>query len=171
MAIQRPRQFDTLLRVRQRQEDLAALSLASARREMRAARRQRDKITEEQRRTLNRTAALLRDRFDANEARGFYQYERYLAQLRDIKDASIHELHGVAENRRAELEEAARRKRVVEKLIARKMAAYELEMMRLERKAMDEIATNQAAQQRMSRQDPALGVGASGHECEKRDPI
>jgi flagellar FliJ protein len=150
MAEPRPFQYETLLRIRKRQEDLRAMALAVARRDLHAARQQRAEITQEQQWILDAAGAAARERFDPSEVRRYYQYERHLARLRDAKDAEIQELTSVVELKRSELEEATRQKRVVEKLKERRTAAYIKYLRKVEQRALDEAATNYAALERNS---------------------
>lgn len=135
-------QFDTLLRVRQRLEDLKAMALAESRRELHHARSQRDGIAAEQRRALEMAGSAAQAQFDASDVRRYYQHERHLAQLAVEKDAEIHALEGTIELRRAALEKALRDKRVVERLRERRLAAHLKEVRRKEQQMLDEIALN-----------------------------
>jgi flagellar FliJ protein len=145
MASGRPFQYATLLRIRKRQEDLKAQALALAHQQAQRAREERAGIASEQRRTLEQAGELVRARFDASEVRRYYQYERHLSRLGDTKDAEIRQLDGVVEEKRLDLEEAAKQKQVVEKLQERRMAAYQKEQLKQEQKVSDEVATNYAA--------------------------
>jgi flagellar export protein FliJ len=143
--LQRAFRYETLLRIRKRQEDLRAAALAVARRNVHNAEEQRARLSEEQRVTLERAKDLARDEFDASDVRRYYQYERHLAQLAVAKDAEIRSLTVVAESRRAELEDATKRKRIVEKLKEHQNAAYEKHVLKQEQRLTDEVATNYAA--------------------------
>ena len=123
-----PVQFDMLLRVRKRQEDLRAQALAAARRDVMTAERQREALLEQQRETFAEAGKHARAQFDAREVRMYYQYERFLARLVDDKDVAIGQFRRVAEEKRVELEEAMKRRRIVEKLIERKRRAYAAEL-------------------------------------------
>lgn len=143
----RPNQnaYDTLLRVRQRQEDLRAQALAVARREVIDAQTQRDELAQQQQRMLAEAGERLRARLDASDVRRFYQHERHLARLGDEKDIEIHELETIAEERRQELEAASKRRRIVERLQERKQAAYRKYINKLEQQQTDETAAAYAA--------------------------
>ncbi len=143
--LQRRFRYETLLRIRKRQEDLRAGALASARREVRRAQDERSHLSEEQRNTLLRAQDLIQQEFDASDVRRYYQYERHLSRLAVAKDAEIRQLEGVAEQRRAELELATKRKKIVEKLKENQNAAYAKHVMKLEQRQSDETATNYAA--------------------------
>lgn len=145
MAIKRTFQYSTLLRIRKRQEDIKAMVLAEARRRVRAAQEQRESLLEEQRRTLAHAGEASRHEFDASEVRRYYQYERHLARLAVTKDAEIRQLEAVAEGKRADLEEATKRKRIMEKLKDRHRTAFQAHFQKMEQRSLDEAATNYAA--------------------------
>lgn len=140
--------FDTLLRVRRRQEDLRARALAGARREIQRAEQELEGLETTQRETLQEAGQRARKRFDALEVRLYYQYERYVARLADEKSVEVTELRGVAEQRRAELEEAMKRRRIMEKLIEKKKRTYAAEARKDEQAFADETAVNHAAMAR-----------------------
>lgn len=140
-----PKAYDTLLRVRERQEDLRAQALATARREVLNAQALRDELAREQLRMLSEAGTRLQRDFDAADIRRFYQHERHLAQLGVEKDAEIAELESAAEVRRQELEAASKRRRMVERLQERKRAAYIKHMNKLDQQQTDETATAYAA--------------------------
>jgi len=141
----RPAQFDTLLRIRQIQQDLRAQDFASAQRQVFAAEQQRDSLSQERQGLFDEAGQRARNRFDAREIRAFYQHERHLARLIDDADSEIRRLRVVAGERRAELEEAMQRRKMVEKLRERKMNEYLAAIRKDEQKLTDEKATGAAA--------------------------
>lgn len=143
-----PRQLNTLLRIRRRQEDLRALALAEARRRVRVAREQRQALDDEQVWALEEGAAHARGQFDAAEVRRYYQYERFLARLSVAKEAEVLGLEQKAEGRRGELEDAMKRRRIIERLRERRHEAWMAEMNKSEQILLDEVATNYAARNR-----------------------
>jgi len=145
MAINDPHRFDTLLRVRKRQEEIQAQALAVAKRSVQTARDQRSKLAQERKNTFQQAGKAVHPRFDASEVRKFYQYARHLAHLGDLKDVEIRELVTLAEERQEELEDAMKARRIVEKLMERKMTVFKKELAKQEQKAIDEVATNYAA--------------------------
>ena len=145
MPPQRRFQYDTLLRIRERQEEIKAQALAAAHREVAVAQAQRAQLAAAQRRVLDRAGLLARARFDASEVRTCYQYERHLARLGDAKEAEIAQLAAQAKECRADLLEATKRKRIIEKLKERRTDAYRKHMQKIEQRAIDEAATNYAA--------------------------
>ena len=145
MPPKRPTQFDTLLRIRQRQEDLYAAALATARRDVQRAEQQRDAITQAQQLMLEKAVQRAQALFDPREIRTYYQYERHLQRLVDMRDAEIRKLKKVAEERRQELEEAMKRRRIIEKLIERKMHTYHEEIRKEEQHQADEVSSNYAS--------------------------
>lgn len=140
-----PKVYETLLRVRQRQEDLRAQSLAEVRRREMAAQHERDALGQEQQRMLVEAGSRLTQHFDAADVRRYFQHERHLARLGDDKDAEIRALQALAEERRAALEAASKRRRMVERLQARKQAAYRRHLNKLDQQQTDETATAYAA--------------------------
>ena len=62
--------------------------------------------------------------FQAEEVGRYFQYERHLARLAVETDARLLELRALEEKRRAELEEALKSRRMVEKLQEREHAAH-----------------------------------------------
>ncbi|MDQ1258021.1 MAG: Flagellar FliJ protein [Candidatus Hydrogenedentes bacterium] len=145
MAKPKPFQYDTLLRIRRRQEDLRAQALATTQRDIRAAEAQRDELNEQRRRTLDRAGEAVKTKFNAGDVRRYYQYERYLAHLASETDAKIAQLRREADKRRAELDSAMKRRRVIEKLKERREEAFQTEMNKDQQKMIDEAATIRAA--------------------------
>ncbi len=145
MAIKDIAHYETILRIRKRQEDIKAQALASARRQVHAARRERARIAEEQMRALHAAQAIAQGRFDADEVRRYYQYERHLARLGDARDADIRQLENIAEEKRVELETSAKTRRVMERLVERRASANLLYRRKMEQAALDEAATTRAA--------------------------
>ncbi|HUW60832.1 MAG TPA: flagellar export protein FliJ [Candidatus Bathyarchaeia archaeon] len=134
-----------MLRIRQIQQDLRAQDFVSAKRQVSAAERQRDSLSQERQGLLDEAGHRARNRFDAREIRAFYQHERHVARLIDDTDAEIRRLRVVAEERRVELEEAMQRRKMVEKLRERKMDEYLAAIRKDEQKLTDEKATGAAA--------------------------
>ena len=119
----KPTPYDTLFRVRKRQEDQKAQALGMVRRDIQTTATRRDEIAREQRRTLDSAAAESQGKFDAEEVRRYYQYERHLAQLAVEQDAELARLRSVEEERRLELEDAIKQRRMVERLCERRRLA------------------------------------------------
>lgn len=168
MPARSPRQFDVLLRIRERQEELRALAHGVAQRDVQAAEGERALLEHQQMGTLEEAGRKTRERFDAWEVRLYYQYERHLARLIDDKDAHIAQLRQVAEQRRAELEEAMKRRRIVEKLIERKRRVYVAQTLNEEQKFADEVAGNYAFATRDAKRrglvEPAMSAGVFGEQ-------
>jgi len=137
--------YGALLRVRRRQEEIKALALAHVRGEIRRAEDQRAFVLGEQRRILEEAGRAAQKEFDAADVHRYYQYERHLARLAVEKDADLAQLRRTEETRRAELEDAMKRKRIVERLEERYAEALAFEFRREEQKFTDEVASNQAA--------------------------
>jgi len=113
-----------------------------------AAEQRRDALYRERQSVFGEAGQRARDRFDAREVRAYYQYERHLARLIDEADSEIRRLRRVAEERRLELEEAMKRRRMVEKLCERRLAAFLAQLNKAEQKMTDENATGSAAAKR-----------------------
>ncbi|HOH33080.1 MAG TPA: flagellar FliJ family protein [Candidatus Hydrogenedentes bacterium] len=145
MAVVKPFRYDTLLRVRQRQEDIKSMALAEMRRAVHFAEQQRAELVEQQLAALTAAGELARRQFDAGEVRRYYAYERHLARLAVEKDAEIRHLRTQERGRRTELETAMKRRKMLERLKERLEQAYDYVMNREERKRLDETAVNRAA--------------------------
>jgi len=149
MAARHATRYDTLLRVRQRQEELKALALAEVRREIRSVEMQREEILRQQRQMLEEATGRARGEFRAEDVRGYYQYERHLARLAVEKDARLGELRALEEKRRQELEQALKERRMIEKLNEKELAVHRAAVSKKEQAALDESATNHAAMSRL----------------------
>lgn len=145
MAPGKPFRYDTLLRVRQRQEKLKSMALAEMRRAVDFAEQQRAEILEQQFAALNAAGELTQREFNASEVRRYFSYERHLARLAVEKDAEIRHLRSQEHGRRKELETAMKRRKMLERLKERLDEAYDYVMNREERKRLDETAVNRAA--------------------------
>jgi flagellar FliJ protein len=137
--------FEMLVRVRKRQEQLRAQALAAARREIRTHEQVRESLHREQVRMFEEAGRESQSAFSARRILGYFLYERHLSREAVEQDATIRELHGVESERRTELEEAMKRKRIVERLRERDQEE-QLEALRTqEQKNADEIASGRAA--------------------------
>ncbi|MDZ4860646.1 MAG: flagellar FliJ family protein [Candidatus Hydrogenedentes bacterium] len=146
-----PRPWDkyaTLLRVRERQERLKAQVLGEARREIRFAEAQREALAEEQRRVLEEAGVAAGHTVDARKAQALIHYERHIARRAVDKDAEIHGLRAVEERKRIDLEEAMKRRKIVERLTERVRLTYLEHVRKEEQKQFDETASVQAALER-----------------------
>jgi flagellar export protein FliJ len=140
-----PDRYAAILRIRQQLEDREAQALSLIRGNIEQTRRQRTALELSRQATLDQAGANLREHFDASDIRGYYQYERHVAHLRDQKDAEIRELQQREAEQRARLETATRERRVAEKLHGRRWARYRADLVREEQKILDETATMYAA--------------------------
>lgn len=159
----KPFQYNTLLRIRKRQEDLRAQALAAARRDVRGVERRLDEIGLEQTRTLMRAGKRASRGFTASDVRRYYQYERYLAHLATQSDAELAELRVQAQERRQELGDAMKRRRILERLKERRQQAFETELNKEMQAMADEVATNYAAIARSERRRAATEEAAGTH--------
>jgi flagellar export protein FliJ len=141
-----PRTFRlaTVLRVRKLQEDLQAQQLATVRSERLAAQDTLRRIESEQRRMLDEAGASGQTRLEAAAVNRYFQYERHLAHLAVRKDAEIAGLRRAEEERRASLEDASKRKRIVERLEEYHQDALRGELAGLDQRASDEVALNRS---------------------------
>ena len=144
--------FAALLRMRERQERLKAQSLADAQRDVERARSQRGALDEEQRRLLVQAGEAAAHEVDAPKVKSLFQYERHVSHLAVEKDSEIHVLRKVEDKRRAELEEALKRKKIVERLSERARQDYKQHVLKEEQKLLDETASVKAAMERQGRQ-------------------
>jgi len=147
-------QFNTLLRIRKRQEELRALAFAGARREVRTAERERDELSAWRLEMFDEAGTRARAVFDPGDVRLYYRYARHLARRIDDKDAQIVQLSGVAEQRRVELDDAMKRRRIIEKLLERKERQVREDVRKAEQKAADETASKYAARARQRDMTP-----------------
>ena len=129
-----------LVRVRKRTEDVRATALADTHRSIAQGTAYRDQLLSQRRAQLEAADARTRGDFDASDVRRFYQHERHLAQLTDVKDAELQALSDKAGEQRGELEEALKARKVVEKLHDRKRDQYVAEIEKREQQDMDEVA-------------------------------
>lgn len=141
--------FDALLRVRRRQEEVHAQSLASTRRGIQASKRARAELADYQRDILQRRKDIARACFDASEALRYQQYERHLARVADTVDAEIRMLEDEAEVKRRDLEAAMQRRRMVEKLWEKRMQEQLARLRKLEQQLSDDMACAYAARDRL----------------------
>lgn len=137
--------YDTILRVRQRQEELRAAALAEVRREIRVLEEQRDEIVRQQRAMIEQAQAAMRQECRASDVQGYYGYERFLARLAVEKDARLAELRRIEAQRRDELEAAYKSRRIMEKLSEKERDAFLAAAGKKEQAVLDETAVNHAA--------------------------
>lgn len=131
----------TLLRVRMQLENLRAMELAVAVRARDQARAQRDRMAEALRESLMERARAQQQRFHPALMRHRAQYERHLAQLLDAAQAELQQQEQETENRRNELMEAARDRKIMEKLEERVTRLQEADLLKQERRELDDLAS------------------------------
>lgn len=144
MARRRRINFDVLLRVRERQEQLRAQALATTRREIRSHEQTRESLQQEQVRMFDEAGRESQTSFSARRIHGYFLYERHLAREAVEQDATIRKLRVEEEERRVELEEAMKRKRIVERLHERDREEQLDALRTLEQKIADDIASGRA---------------------------
>ncbi len=145
MALRRPEQLATLLRIRQRQEDLRAQDLAATQRDLQAAARERAKLILARRQAMSARTRKRGEVLDASSLRRQQQYERYLARRADEKDAEMRELKTTAESKRVELEHALKQRRMVERLYEQRRDALRTEHAKAEQRLLDDVGQQRAA--------------------------
>lgn len=146
--------YNMVLRVRKRQEELKAGALAQTRRAIRSTEQEREEIVHQQIRTLHEAGKAATHRFAGDDVHRYYLYERFLARLAVDKDATLAQLRSEEAQRRVELEEAMKRKRIIERLKERQHHALLAEVNKEEQVFTDEVATNHAAIARRKRHAP-----------------
>lgn len=152
MLRRRQFRYDTLLRVRRIEEDQQAQKLGAVRRKVQAAVKERDFIEDEQRRILAEASEHTCQSFDSGDVGRYYLYERHLARRAVEMDAHIAALRREEEKERASLEEASKRKRIVEKLEERHVENLAAGRAKDEQKASDESAVGRSARRRLGRE-------------------
>ena len=143
--LRRPFRLQTLLRVREIEEERRAQELADTRRSISAASKERQFIEQEQVRILAEAAQASKKVFRAADVRGYYSYERHLAQRAVEIDSQLAALQTQEEERRRELEEASKSKRIVERLKDKHREALRNDVNRMEQKISDEVSSSHAA--------------------------
>ncbi|MFO7975983.1 MAG: flagellar export protein FliJ [Candidatus Hydrogenedentota bacterium] len=144
MALKKPFRYGTLLRVRQRQEDLKSMALAKMRRAVLSAEQQHKEIVGQQLAAFSSAAAMTREHFDVSDIRRYFLYERHLSRLAVEKDAEITHLRTQEEERRSELEQAMKDRKMLERLKERRERALQYALGKEEQKRLDESAVNRA---------------------------
>lgn len=142
------KKFDPILRVRQRQERLKAQALADTRRAIRREEGRREEILRDQKRMIQEAGNQAQRAFDPAAVHAYFQYERHLARLAVEKDAAVRALRAVETERRRELEDAVKRRRVIERLRERALQAYARAVRKHEQFFHDEVAAGRAARAR-----------------------
>lgn len=153
MAARRPEHYSTLLRIRKRQEDLKAQALAAARRAVGNAERQRVELEDQQRGALDDASRAAVPVVDGPRVDQFLHYGRHLGRLAVAKDSEIIGLEKVAEERRVELEETMKERRIAERLVERAERAIFQKARNAEQELNDESASVRAAL-RLRREGP-----------------
>lgn len=153
-----PNRYAAILRIRQQTEDTEAQTLTGIRGEIHQAQRQRTELELTRQSTLDQAGASLREQFDAESIRGYYQYERHMAHLRDQKDADIRALRLKEEQQREVLEAATKQRRIAERLHGRRWERYRAYLRQQEQKILDETAIMYAAR-RVETPEPSAEEG------------
>lgn len=140
MAVPDAKRFATLLRVRKLQQDRRSRELAQVRQLIVHAQNELDQLEREQRHMLSEAGQRARKTFDASDIQRHFQYARYLGDRMDRKSSQITSLRGEEAKRLETLHDAARQRRIAERLDERAAAEYDAFVDRETRKQVDEIA-------------------------------
>ncbi len=151
MPRRRPFRLATLLRVRERVEELKSQELASTRHDMFVAQQQRQHLMEEQNAVIQKACEITQGKFDPKEAQQYYSYEEQLANLVVMAKAQISRLRVLEQSKCKELEEAMKQRQVVDRLKERDDKAFADEVRKEEQKLNDEVASIRAAASRTNR--------------------
>lgn len=143
MKLPDPKRYDALLRVRKIQEQGRSQVFAEVQRKIQGLRDQRKDLEKYQRNVLDRAGAEAGSQAGPNAAhmRALFQFERHLKKLNDEKGTEIDQHLVTAETRRAELEEAMKQRRIVEKLIENATRDMAYETNRREQRMHDDLAS------------------------------
>jgi flagellar export protein FliJ len=144
MAVPSRDRFKTLLRVRKRQENLRGQALALVRRLIRAGEAERTNMEAQRWAMLEKAADRMKDEFTVSDVQRYYQYERHLARLVVEKDAEIQDYKGQEEERRQELTEAMKHRRIAERLDERSEEEFAAHVRKHDRLSADEVAIGRA---------------------------
>ncbi len=138
---QKKRHYSSLLRVRERQQDLEAQRLAVAQREVLRAETELADIERQQRMALEGASQASGRRPEPPKITGFLQYERHLSRTAVQKDAEIRTLQTKAEAQRSKLEDAMKRRKTMERLLEKTQESLDAEQRRREQRLSDEAAS------------------------------
>lgn len=147
--------YDMLLRVRTLQQDIKAQVLGETRRAVQATEQERDDILAMRQQTLEDAAQKAARHIDVRDVYRYYAYERHLARLAVEKDAQLAMLRKQEEAHRLELEEAMKRKKVVERLKDRHDERAQSEQKKSEQRFSDEVANSREARKRVEKRNNA----------------
>ena len=145
MATRRLEQYGTLLRVRKRPEEIEAMSLAAAHREVQTVKRQREELSRLQRLAIENASKNAGEGGNSLRLNQYLQFQRHLARLSDDKDAVIVSLNQEADQRRQALEDAMKRRKMVERLHERARSVRRKGISKEGQRISDETASTQAA--------------------------
>jgi len=145
MLARRLKQYALLKRVRKRREDLKAAALAAARRDVRNAQHDRDQIEAYQRKIVEQAMDAAQGELRPHRANEYIHYERHLAQLAVKKDAEIATMELTADERLAELSEAAQERRIADKLNEKLGQRKLREQAKAEQRIYDELGAVRSA--------------------------
>lgn len=145
MALRHPENYAMLARVRKQQEDVRARDVARGDRNVRAAMAEGSQLAAMQKAIMIKADNLAETEVDTSKVDGYLQYERHLARLSVEQDAKIRTLRGVVNDLRAELTEAVKKRRIIDRLIERADEALLKRTLKSEQQIMDELASIRGA--------------------------
>ncbi len=146
MKVRRPERYETLARVRKRQEEQRAQVLAQARRVVSSLEEERRELETYQKRMLEEAGRQASEPV-AGRLRALYLFERHLCRLADEKEVEIEARRHDAEERRGEFDEAVTRRRIIERLIEKAEEDIRHSVRRRTQRQHDEIASIQFARE------------------------
>ena len=145
---QQLRRYESLTKLRQRQEDMKAQVYATAERNVKTAKQECENLERQQQSLLQESTVSEEGQIDIERKRALIQFERYTAQRIVEQYAVIQERTVIAEGKRTELNSAMILRKMMETLSKHSREAIVNEWNRQERYDLDEIATQRAGQQK-----------------------
>lgn len=137
-----------LSELRKRQENIKAQGYAAALRHVQTAQLEKDQLEYWQQKLVMESQVGAGDSIDAVRQRARHSYERYLAGRIVEQDVVIHELQEIAEEKRVDMQESVKQRRMMETLADKSRTTVDREVKRLERLDLDETASVRAALRR-----------------------
>lgn len=151
MTRKRIERYGLLRRIRQRQEETRANVFAIAERKLLSAKQELDAIETEQKEVIHRAQDQADTLHEVPKINQYLQYERHLGRVAVQKSEHIGILTLDTDEKRRELQEAVKQRRIIDRLIEKSEQRLNERMKKREQLAMDEIATTRAAALRLAK--------------------
>ena len=151
MTRKRIERYGLLRRVRKRQEETRANIFAIAERKLLAAEQELDAIQTEQKEMIHHAQNQAQTLQDVPKINQYLQYERHLGRVAVQKSEHIGILRLEADEKRRDLQEAVKQRRIIDRLIEKAEQRMNEGIKKLEQRGMDEIATIRAAASRLAK--------------------